>query len=299
MSKQDKLITLVMISLAGLFSLLALPETITHISADATSQPTININHFADINLQAKAVYVYDVHNDTPLFTKSPTEALPLASLTKIMTAVTAAESVPPSTMVTISAESLQESGDSGLFVDERWNLHKLLQFMLVSSSNDGALAVASSFGSTESFVRTMNEKAATLGLKSMTFANPSGLDINETTAGAYGSAEDVAKLLSYANQHIRDIIEPTRYNSFTVTSLDDFTHTAVNTDIIAGKIPGLMSGKTGYTVLAGGNLAIVFNAGIQRPIVVVVLGSTYDGRFTDVEALINASIKTITGSPI
>ena len=54
--------------------------------------------------------------------------------------------------------------------------------------------------------------------------------------------------------------------------------------------IPGLLGGKTGYTNLAGGNLAVIYDAGLNHPIVVVVLGSTLEGRFGDVETLVDAT---------
>jgi D-alanyl-D-alanine carboxypeptidase len=99
---------------------------------------------------------------------------------------------------------------------------------------------------------------------------------------------------MGYAFSHYRDIIEPTRYPSFEVSSIDQIKHQASNTDILTHTIPGLIAGKTGYSDLAGGNLTIVFDAGIQHPVVVAVLGSTYEGRFDDVNALVKASIATI-----
>jgi D-alanyl-D-alanine carboxypeptidase (penicillin-binding protein 5/6) len=293
MNREDRIFTISILSLAALISLLALPQTTTHISADNT--PVAPKNYFNSIELQARAAYVFDSQTGKPLFAKNESSSLPLASLTKIMTAVTAAELAPASTIVTIDPESLSQDGDSGLLVNERWQLSKLLQYTLVASSNDGAAAIAHSLGSTQSFVDYMNFKAKKLNLTTMHFNNPSGLDQSQTEAGAYGSAEDVAHLLAYAISRDRDIIEPTRYPTFEVSSMDNVRHVALNTDSIAGKIPSLIAGKTGYTDLAGGNLAIVFDAGLQHPVVVVVLGSTYDGRFQDVQKLVDASIQTIT----
>ena len=70
--------------------------------------------------------------------------------------------------------------------------------------------------------------------------------------------------------------------------------HVAVNTDLDIGKIPGLLASKTGFTALAGGNLVVAFDASIGRPIIVVVLGSTEDGRFTDVAQLTSSSLAYI-----
>jgi D-alanyl-D-alanine carboxypeptidase len=60
-------------------------------------------------------------------------------------------------------------------------------------------------------------------------------------------------------------------------------------------KIPSLIASKTGFTDLAGGNLAVIFDAGFEYPIIVVVLGSSQTGRFTDVEKLVNLSLRKIS----
>jgi D-alanyl-D-alanine carboxypeptidase (penicillin-binding protein 5/6) len=303
MDRQDKIITISMIALSALISLVALPETTTHI--EAHDAPIEEPKYFENIDLEAKAAYVYDISTNKELFSKNGAQNFPLASLTKIMTAVTASEIARNQPLVvTIDSDSLVEIGDNGLYADERWDLTKILQFMLVVSSNDAASAIANSVGelvnvnpytdNRTAFVQAMNQKAQDLTFTSLTFSNPSGLDESDTEAGAYGSAQDVAFLLAYAARTIRPIIEPTRYPSFSADSLDGLSHTVPNTDVIIGKIPGMVAGKTGYTALAGGNLAIIFNTGIQHPIAIVVLGSSYEGRFTDMEKLINACLQTI-----
>ena len=71
--------------------------------------------------------------------------------------------------------------------------------------------------------------------------------------------------------------------------------HEASNTNDAVSKIPNMIGSKTGYTDLAGGNLTIAFDAGLNRPIVITVLGSTHDDRFTDVLTLIDAVQKSLT----
>ena len=70
--------------------------------------------------------------------------------------------------------------------------------------------------------------------------------------------------------------------------------HTATNTNEVVGSIPGLIASKTGFTDLAGGNLVVAFDAGINRPVIISVLGATKDGRFTDMEMLVNASLRAL-----
>jgi D-alanyl-D-alanine carboxypeptidase len=88
--------------------------------------------------------------------------------------------------------------------------------------------------------------------------------------------------------------MEATTYDSLQFSSLDGVAYLAENTNIIAKTVPGLLASKTGYTDLAGGNLAIAFDAGLAHPVIVVVLGSSQEGRFTDVEKLIAASVTKI-----
>ncbi len=135
-----------------------------------------------------------------------------------------------------------------------------------------------------------MNRDAETLGLTKTTFFNESGLDENMTRAGAYGSARDMATLFAYMIEHHPDLLEATRYQSFTIPSDTASTHMAVNTNSIVAQIPGLIGSKTGFTDLAGGNLVIAYDASLNHPIIITVLGSTYDGRFTDTQALITAT---------
>ncbi len=140
-----------------------------------------------------------------------------------------------------------------------------------------------------------MNEKAEELGLKQTYFINETGLD-NGALSGGYGSAIDVSKLMEYLIENHSEILEATKYQEIEVDSLDK-THTAVNTNFDVDQIPGLIASKTGYTSMAGGNLVIAFDASIGRPIVVVVLGSSIEGRFTDVSKLVEASRSYVSGA--
>jgi len=262
-----------------------------------TSASIRKIDPFATAPIQAKSAYVWDIRNQKVLFAKNANDILPLASITKIMTADVASELLAPTATITISKDDLAQDGDSGLLLDEQWTFKKLLDFTLAVSSNDGAFALAST--ASPDFVNKMNEKAKALGLSSMTFFNPTGLDESPTKSGAYGSVVDVAKLFSYTLQKHPEVFATTRYAKFTVSSLDNLNHTAINTDAEINNIPGIIGSKTGFTDLAGGNLAVVYDASINYPVVVVVLGSTYDGRFSDVTSLIRAANQTLSSQNI
>lgn len=265
----------------------------------------IDNSAFENLNIAAKSVIVWDVVNQKAIFAKDEKTIRPLASLTKIMTAVTALEIIPKNTIVTVKKEFLAEEGDSGLYVDEKWNLKDLLDFSLLVSSNDGMRSIASVAGAfglkqdmdnpnytlgLKSFVAKMNLKAQEIGLNTMHFNNETGLDESEKKSGGYGSAYDMAKLMEFAMEKYPNILEATKNKTETISSLDK-KHIAKNTDGAVTKIPNIISSKTGYTDLSGGNLVVVFDAGVSRPIIISILGSTYEGRFDDVLKLASSTL--------
>ena len=183
----------------------------------------------------------------------------------------------------------------------ERWSVKDVITFTLVSSSNLGAqmLADAANTRTAGRYPRApkdaavvwrMNDIARELGLIHTYFLNVSGLDISMTQAGSYGSAGDVARLFAFAASTSPELFSGTTQGGILLVSEQGARTSAFNTNEALGSIPGLMLGKTGYTDLARGNLAVVFDAGIGHPIVAVVLGSSYEGRFTDMRVLVRAA---------
>lgn len=261
---------------------------------------------FEGVVLEAKAAFVWDVVRNKTLYERNAEAQLPLASLTKLMTALAAHELLPKNAIVTIQNEALTAEGNSGLYANEKWSLDDLLGFTLVVSSNDGASAAALAAGAFKSdfpenftenktaFVEYMNLRAGQMGLKQTYFVNETGLDTSDYVGGGYGSARDTAMLFSYIMKHARSIVDVTRYGVLRFLSLDNILHTANNTNKIVNDIPGLIGSKTGFTDLAGGNLVVAFDAGINHPIIISILGSTREGRFRDVEKLIKMSLEKI-----
>lgn len=265
----------------------------------AVSTTTLQVAAFPATILEAGSAYVYDVHDHKTLFEKDADTIRPLASLTKLMSALTASKLIPNYLLVRITPDDIRQEGDTGLYVNEDWPLGKLVDYSLITSSNDGITAIAATGGheisSTSSdpvalFVNTMNETAKSLGLSSMHYINQSGLDISPVISGGYGSARDITKLLDYILKTDPHLVEATSYDKTTISSTQ-ITHTAENTNKALGEIPNVIASKTGYTDLSGGNVIVAFNAGLDHPIIIAVLGSSYDGRFTDLEALVHATI--------
>lgn len=263
-------------------------------------------NPFEKLSLEAKAVYVWDVNKKEVLYAKNEEAQLPLASVTKLMTALVANEILPQTIVVNINSEDLASEGDTGLFAQEKWILEDLLDFTLLVSSNDGASAIAALAGlhatdtpivnseSKKVFVNRMNKKAREIGLTQTYFMNETGLDSSSRTSGAYGSARDMVVLLKYIIENTPRIVDTTRFASFTFLSLNNIYHNVTNTNNSISNIPGLMASKTGFTELAGGNVVFAFDAGINHPIIISVLGSSLEGRFIDAEKLVAASLKSV-----
>ncbi len=261
-----------------------------------------NAHIFESLEINASSAIVYDILRGEFLFEKAADEVMPLASITKVMTALVARE-IGGKEKAIITREAIYMEGDSGLLLGETWDISSLMDFNLLTSSNDGTRAVASALGAfigdTESlppeeyFIQRMNTRAAEIGLDSMRFYNDTGLDLSYDTAGAFGSARDLAKLFAFILENDDGLLSATRYEEVRLSS-EQMAHLARNTNRLAASLPSLIGGKTGFTDLSGGNLAVVFDAGIQRPVVVVVLGSGADTRFDDVALLVEKTLEYI-----
>lgn len=250
---------------------------------------------FADVDIEAKAAIVYDINSEQVLFGKNARTTFPLASITKVMTVVTAEELLSDGDIVPITARALATPGESQLRQFEEWEYRDIIDLTLITSSNDAATAIAEAAGAriegegdiVERFVERMNQKAVEIGMEHARFENPTGLDEQaETRAGAVASPLSVAKLFTYALEEHPHTVQHSRFQDYDFVSLNGRRWHVENTNEIAESLPGLIASKTGYTLLAGGNLAVVVDAGLIKPVVIVALGSTVDGRFSDVQEL-------------
>ncbi len=244
--------------------------------------------------LSAKAALLMELTSGKILYQKSAYEPLPLASLTKLMSAEVVLSQKPLDTPVTITAEDLKPEGDWGLRVGATLPLSDLIRLALVASSNDAIEAAASTLGPDP--VGAMNATAKELGLTKTRFYNPTGLDSSPETAGAYGSAYDVARLASIFYKDHPELFElTTKADVSVMQNGKDITSAATALPLLS--IPGFVAAKTGYTDLAGGNLVAIFDLQPGRTVVAAVLGSTHEGRFADITTLINAARQAQTGA--
>lgn len=255
---------------------------------------------FPEIDIIAKGAIVVSYPSGERIFEKNADEIFALASLAKLMTALVVEEIISERVMtfpVRISEEDVLVEGDSGLLVGEEFLSSELLNLMLVGSSNDAAQALArssrdySTSVQESSFIDLMNDRAKELGLGSMFFLSEHGLDISGNRSSAFGSAADVAKLLSVILRDFYEMLAPTRHPEIQVESVLGRKITVRNSNILASSLPVLVASKTGYTDIAGGNLAIAADVGFQNPVIIVILGSTSVGRFQDALKLYEAAM--------
>ena len=264
---------------------------------EAARQPQADaIQKLENITLTAKAAYVWDVKAQRALYSKNEDEALPLASITKLMTALLAHELVAEQEKTNVPLSAIMQEGSSGLYAGEEFDMETLNQLALISSSNDAAYTMAASVGSllgsrepTEQFIVGMNIRAEELGLFSFRFKSATGLDISPTEPGAIGSARDVSFLMEEIVRTYPEILAPTTKTYTRVYNTAGEYHEVKNTNDVLDEIPNLIGSKTGYTDLAGGNLTVAFDLGFDRPIIVTVLQSTREDRFSDVLTLVGA----------
>ena len=238
----------------------------------------------------AKAVSVFNIDKGITIYSKNDETPLPIASLAKILTVATSLGGKKSSETILISKNALDQTGDFSIFANEKWKLFDVAQFTLIASANDGAYALAETNG--KDFLEKINVRAKKLGMENSIFYNVTGLDIkNENgtlSPGALASASDVNKMAYYAWKGHSYVFLATALPELNLKSESGFTHNFKNTNVLVGKIPNLLFSKTGFTDLAGGSLTIIFENKKGEEILTTVLGSTFEGRFLDMEQIVN-----------
>jgi serine-type D-Ala-D-Ala endopeptidase (penicillin-binding protein 7) len=230
------------------------------------------------LDLRSSSVMVMDESDSTVLYARKADAVLPVASITKLMTALVVLESHQPmDEMIEVSAEDRDtELGTtSRLRVGTRLTRDDLLHLALMSSENRAAHALARNHpGGLIAFIRAMNLKAEALGMRRTRFADPTGLSSQNVS-----SASDLTKLVIAASHDpvIRDFSTHKRYAVPVGNQILEFHNT--NT-LVAKPDWDIAVQKTGYTRLAG--RCLVMKATIKgRPVVIVLLNSF--GKYTRV----------------
>jgi D-alanyl-D-alanine carboxypeptidase len=165
------------------------------------------ISHAARPGVSAQSAVLMDQSSGRVLFQHNSQEKLPIASITKVMTAILAIESGNMNKTFTVSEEALRTEGSSiYLKAGEKMKLKDLVYGLMLRSGNDASRAIAEAVGGSESgFVLMMNEKARVLGMTDSHFTNPNGLE----NPDHYSTAYDMALLTRYAmgNAQFRKVV--------------------------------------------------------------------------------------------
>ncbi len=220
----------------------------------------------------ASASYaVIDADTGRLLMGSNVHDRMPIASLTKIWTALIAIENNELDEEVVISRQAALAEGSS-IYLEpgERVTVETLLYGLMLRSGNDAAYALAEHTGnSIEGFADLMNEKAYLYGLNDTYFTNPSGLHNDKHLSSAY----DTAQMLRIAlqNDTFKKISSTINYKSPTKNGV-----TWQNKHRLLRQQVGAVSGKTGYTKVAGRTLATYFEQD-QKKVIVVTLSEAND----------------------
>ncbi len=198
--------------------------------------------------VRAPAAILVEPATGDVVFARAPRAERPIASTTKLMTALLALERLDLSDRVSaIGYRALPAESVIGLRAGERLSVADLLRGMLLASANDAAATLAARVGGTQArFVALMNRRARRLGLKRTRYANPIGLD----APGAYSSAEDLVKLtlILRRSRFFEEVTDLPRATLRTGSR----ARTIVNRNDLVREVPVVDGVKTGHTLQAG-----------------------------------------------
>lgn len=197
----------------------------------------------------SQSAILINMSEDTALYEKNADQRLPMASTTKIMTAITALRYFTPDTEMTVPIEAVGTEGTSACLEEgEIYSLDELLTALLLQSANDAAVTIAlNTAGSIEGFALLMNREAKMIGLTDTNFTNPHGLPDDEH----YTTARELAQIAKAAmqNECISRICATKRA---TITSDAGKKRYFTNHNKMLGSYEGANGVKTGYTKSSG-----------------------------------------------
>ena len=219
--------------------------------------------------LKARVVLIFDRNSKTILYEKNGLKQVPMASTTKIMTAIVVLENSNLNDIVTISKKAAGTGGSRlGLKINDKITVHDLLYGLMLKSGNDAAVALAEHVGGgIEGFADMMNKKASEMGLVNSHFVTPHGLDQDRH----YTTAYELACMADYALNipKFKEIVNSKSYN-ITINARSSLIG---NTNELLGSLNGVYGVKTGFTNGAGRCLVTACKR-YDLDIITVVLGA-------------------------
>jgi poly-gamma-glutamate synthesis protein (capsule biosynthesis protein) len=235
--------------------------------------------------VSASSYLIADIGTGLVIKEKNSGSKYPIASVTKLMTALVSLEAINQYLPVTVSKTAVETYGDAGLLkAGDKLAVSDLLYPLLLSSSNDAATALAEQMGLGR-FVSLMNEKSRSIGLSDTSFDDPSGLDSDNVS-----TAEDLFRLARYIYHSKNYILKITQKKEHKIEEAGGapLYHWYNTNKILLND--GFLGGKNGYTPEARETSVSLFTVKLgefsERNIAIVVLSS--ERREEDVAAMLN-----------
>ena len=226
-----------------------------------------------------RSALVFDLDTGRVLYRREPTKVLPIASLTKMMTALVVADRIPPGSKVKVTNEALRYQGSGvGMLPRGKWiGVNTMLYGLMLPSGNDAAIALAqrAAKGSVRRFVRYMNEKADQMGLLCTRFSTPSGFEDKGNHSCAADQAA-IARAVLREPRLARIVRKREAIVPFPIKGGKLYLYN--HNPLLRHGYPGTTGLKTGYTDAAGRCLVATVRRGAVK-LGVVLLNSPDPGK--------------------
>lgn len=245
-------------------------------------------------DISSEAAIVKRLKTGEALFERNVGQKLPIASLTKLMSALILAEMGEPLAEMEFSEDAKlagqPDDKRSQTEAGERVKTEDIIKMMLVSSYNDAAYAAAENVAVSKRpeldsksfqervsfFVELMNRRAQTIGLANTHFANPAGSDDPDN----FSTAQDIAELSKFINDTNPELWTSSRIQEIFIFGKAGRRYDLVNTNPLLKEYPSIYGSKTGFEDQAKGTLLILYQVARQDNVAIVILGS--NDRFRD-----------------
>ena len=243
----------------------------------------------ASMSIDCKSAILMEAETGKVLYSQNQDQALPPASVTKIMTLLIVMEAIEEGRIsyddIVVASANACSMGGSQIYLEqgERMSVEDLLKSVIIASANDAAVALAEHVaGTEEEFVKAMNDKAKELGMKNTCFENTNGLD--DTTQNHLTSAMDIAIMSRELIKHKKI----TEYSSIWMDTIRNGAFGLTNTNRLVKYYEGATGLKTGSTSKAGFCISATATRNGMTLIAVVMGSSSRDARNSAAVALLN-----------
>ncbi len=255
-----------------------------------------NAANYPNLELDCKSAVLMEASTGKILYAKNENEALPPASVTKVMTLLLVMEAIKDGklnyTDMLTASEHACSMGGSQIFLEvgERMSVEDLLKSVIIASANDAAVVLAEAVAGTEgTFVDMMNARARELGMENTVFENTNGLD--DTTENHLASAKDIAIM----SRELIKYPKITEYSKIWMDTVRNGEFGLTNTNRLIRFYEGATGLKTGSTSKAGFCITATAVRGGMTLIAVIMGASGRDARNSSAVALLNYGFSNFT----